>query len=146
MALMTRPWKDLGTPRWFICATRLTCNCEYTSEPSTATPVTAPISRLVLLADAAMPDRSAGTADSTEEVIGTTVVPMPMPATASATVSSAKSGFGDRTLSVQNRPAASSTQPIVIDQRGPAVSVQRPASTDATIISTVIGRKMSASR
>ena len=36
-----------------------------------------------------MPDRSAGTADSTEEVIGTTVVPMPMPASASATVSSA---------------------------------------------------------
>jgi hypothetical protein len=52
-------------------------------------PGDAPISRLVLLADAAMPDRSAGTADSTEEVIGTTVVPMPMPASASATVSSA---------------------------------------------------------
>ena len=78
--------------------------------------------------------------------IGTTVVPMPIPASASATVSTASSGFGDRTASVQNSPAASSTQPIVIDQRGPAVSVQRPASTDATIISTVIGRKMSASR
>ena len=69
--------------------TRLVCSCEYTSEPSTATPVTAPISRLVLLADAAMPERSGGTADSTEEVIGTTVVPMPMPASASATVSPA---------------------------------------------------------
>ena len=76
-----------GTPSWFICVTRLACSCEYTSEPSTATPVTAPISRLVLLADAAMPERSAGTADSTEEVIGTTVVPMPMPASASASVS-----------------------------------------------------------
>ena len=38
--------------------------------------MTAPISRLVLVADAAMPDRSAGTADSTEDVIGTTVVPV----------------------------------------------------------------------
>ena len=51
--------------------------------------MTAPISRLVLVADAAIPERSAGTADSTAEVIGTTVVPMPMPATHSATVSSA---------------------------------------------------------
>ena len=49
--------------------------------------MTAPISRLVLLADAAMPDRSGGTADSTEEVIGTTVIPMPRPASASVTVS-----------------------------------------------------------
>ena len=31
--------------------TRLTCSCEYTSEPRIATPVTAPISRLLLLAD-----------------------------------------------------------------------------------------------
>ena len=41
------------------------------------------------LADAAMPDRSGGTADIAAEVIGTTVVPMPMPASASATVSPA---------------------------------------------------------
>jgi len=54
---------------------------------SIATAVTAPISRLVLVADAAMPERSAGTAESTEEVTGTTVVPMPMPARESATIS-----------------------------------------------------------
>ena len=63
-------------------------HCEYTSEPSTATPVTAPISRLVLVADAAMPERSAGTAASTAEVMGTTVVPMPIPASPNATTSS----------------------------------------------------------
>ena len=51
-----------------------------------ATPVTAPISRLVLVAEAAMPERSGGTADSTAEVIGTTVVPMPMPASPSAVI------------------------------------------------------------
>ena len=34
----------------------------------------------------------------------------------------------------------------MIDQRGPASAVQRPASTDAPIISTVIGAKMAASR
>ena len=35
---------------------------------------------------------------------------------------------------------------MVIDQRGPATTVQRPASTDAPIISTVIGANMAASR
>jgi len=34
----------------------------------------------------------------------------------------------------------------VTDQRSPATTVQRPASTEATIIRTVIGRKTSASR
>ncbi len=45
--------------------------------PSTATPMTAPTSRLVLVAEAAIPDRSGGTADSAAEVIGTTVLPTP---------------------------------------------------------------------
>jgi len=34
----------------------------------------------------------------------------------------------------------------VIDQRGPALAVQRPASTDDAIIRMVIGRKTAASR
>jgi len=87
MALMTWPWKLAGMPRWFSREMRLACSCEYTSEPRMATPVTAPISRLVLADEAAMPDRSAGTAFSTDEVTGTTVVPMPMPARLSATIS-----------------------------------------------------------
>ena len=44
------------------------------------------------------------------------------------------------------RPPANSTQPMVIDQRGPAACVHLPASTDAAIISTVIGKKVAASR
>ena len=87
MAVKTKPRNTAGMPRWFICVARLAFSCENISEPRIATPVTAPISRLVLVADAAMPERSAGTAESTEEVIGTTVVPMPIPASASAMIS-----------------------------------------------------------
>jgi len=42
---------------------------------------------LVFEADAAIPDRSAGTAPRTDEVTGTTQVPMPMPANPSAAAS-----------------------------------------------------------
>ena len=50
--------------------------------------MTAPISRLVLVAEAAIPERSGTTALSTVAVTGTTVMPMPMPASASARLSS----------------------------------------------------------
>src|ERR1700737_2058632 len=56
MALMTSAWNWAGMPRWCSCAVRLDRSWEITSEPSTATPVTAPISRLVLAAEAAMPE------------------------------------------------------------------------------------------
>jgi hypothetical protein len=79
--------QGVGMPRWFICPTRLLRSWELTSEPSTATPVAAPTTRLVFAAEAAMPDRSAGTADMTAEVIGTTVVPIPMPARPSVAMS-----------------------------------------------------------
>jgi hypothetical protein len=52
-----------------------------------AMPVTAPNSRLVFVADAAIPDRSAGTTASTDEVTGTTQAPMPAPASPSAAAS-----------------------------------------------------------
>ena len=55
-----------------------------TRAPSTATPVTAPTSRLVLVNEAAMPERSGGTADSAEDVMGTTVAPIPIPVSARA--------------------------------------------------------------
>src|SRR5438477_441105 len=55
-----------------------------TTAPRMAMPVTAPNSRLVFVADAAIPDRSAGTAPSTDEVTGTTPVPVPRPAHPSA--------------------------------------------------------------
>jgi hypothetical protein len=74
-------------PKCGNCSVRPERSWEVTSAPRMATPVTAPISRLVLTAQAAMQDRSGGTADSTAEVIGTTVVPMPTPASPSVTVS-----------------------------------------------------------
>ena len=57
---------------------------EKTRAPRIEAPATAPISLLVLAADAAMPDRSGGTASSTAAVTGTTVMPMPTPARARA--------------------------------------------------------------
>ena len=57
---------------------------EKTRAPRMEAPATAPISLLVLAAEAAMPDRSGGTASSTAAVTGTTVMPMPMPARARA--------------------------------------------------------------
>ena len=57
---------------------------EKTRAPRIEAPATAPISRLVLAAEAAMPDRSGGTASSTAAVTGTTVMPMPTPASARA--------------------------------------------------------------
>jgi hypothetical protein len=52
----------------------------FTMDPRMATPKTAPISRLVLVADAAMPERSGGTTVSGVEVTGTSMMPNPMPA------------------------------------------------------------------
>ena len=109
-----------------------------------ATPSTAPISRLVLAADAAIPERSGGTADSAAEVIGTTVAPTPMPVTASAAASCAKRGLGLMVTAVSSRPAPNTAQPVTTDQRDPAVTVHRPASTEVRVISAVIGRKISA--
>src|ERR1700722_7298385 len=84
MAWITIDWKFGGMPRCFSRPTRLDWSWEFTSAPRIATPVTAPISRLVLVAEAAMPDRRAGTADRAAAVLGTTVVPMPMPVSARA--------------------------------------------------------------
>src|ERR1700722_4599397 len=86
-AWITMDWKFAGMPRCLSWAIRLELSRELTSAPSTATPVTAPISRLVLVAEAAIPDRSGGTADSADDVIGTTVAPMPIPVSPSAEAS-----------------------------------------------------------
>src|SRR5690348_14393452 len=100
-----------------------------------------PTSRLVLVVDAAMPERSGGTAASTEDVIGTTQVPIPIPVSARAAASHRYGGLGLSTALVHNRPPANAAQPATIDQRTPITPVQRPASSDATIIRTVMGTK-----
>ena len=95
-----------------------------------------------------MPERPGRTADSAQEVIGTTVlpIPMPMPVRASSAASRGKLGSGLMVAAVSSSPAPNVTQPADTDQRVPAVAVRRPASSAVTVISTVIGRKISAIR
>src|SRR2546427_10195573 len=88
-----------------------------TTAPRMAMPVTAPNSRLVFVADAAMPDRSAGTAPSTDEVTGTTQVPMPRPANPSAAASGREAGVGVVTTVGSSRAAADKRQPATRKQR-----------------------------
>src|SRR5215470_13693996 len=128
----------------FMLPVRLDRSCAFTSAPRIATPVTAPISRLVFVADAAMPERSGGTAVSAEDVTGTTVVPTPTPTRTRDRASGAYEGFGLRVAVVSSSPALNSRQPSRIDVPGPAAVVQRPASSAEAIISTVIGRKVRA--
>ena len=144
-AFTTMDWKLGGIPRRFSLLIDQR-SCALTSAPSTATPATAPISRLVLAADAAMPERSGGTAPSTDEVIGTTVQPMPAPVRASAPASGTNDGCGLSTALVSSSPAAKAKQPALIDQRSPAVLSYLPASTDDVIISIVMGKNASAIR
>ena len=82
---MTTAWMTAGSPSACNWPAMLVLSCPLTRAPSTATPVTAPTSRLVLVAEAAMPDRSGGTADSAADVIGTTVAPIPIPVSARET-------------------------------------------------------------
>ena len=76
-----------GTCRRIICVVRFAEDLREHERAQDRDPATVPISRLVLVADAAMPERSGGTAESTDEVTGTTVVPKPMPASASTATS-----------------------------------------------------------
>ncbi len=142
--LITIGWMLFGRPSAFRLATSAVCSLPITMAPRIATPITAPTSRLVFVVDAAMPERSAGITASTEDVIGTTQAPMPMPVSASAAASGRYGGCGLITALVQSRPPAKAAQPPTIDQRMPTDPVHRPASSEARIIKTVIGRKTSA--
>src|SRR3974377_2160663 len=95
-------------------------------------PGTAPNSRLVFVADAAIPDRSAGTAPSTDEVTGTTQVPMPAPASPSAAARGreAGGGLGAYPPFVKQQPgannrAAGTQQPAGAGHRCPSARQQR---------------------
>src|SRR5258708_31688706 len=92
--LITTDCRTLGRPRWVRLATSAVRSFPITTAPRIATPMTAPTSRLVLVVEAAMPERSGGTAASTEEVIGTTQVPMPMPVSARAPARGRDGGAG----------------------------------------------------
>src|SRR5262249_61858413 len=97
-----------------------------TTAPRMAMPVTAPNSRLVFVADAAIPDRSAGTAVSTDEGTGTTQVPMPTPAKPSAAASGREAGVGVITPVGSRTPGGESREPATPRQRGPPRVVQPP--------------------
>ena len=98
----------------------------------------------VFVAEAAMPDRSGGTAVSTDEVIGTTQAPMPIPVSARARASGRNEGVLLIVASVRISPTAKVAQPPKSDHRTPADPVHRPASRDAMIISAVMGKNTSA--
>src|SRR5262249_34309892 len=115
-----------------------------TMAPSIATPITAPTSRLVFVVDAAMPERRGGTTASTDDLIGTTQGPMPIPVSARAAASGRYGGLGLITALVHSRPPENAAQPPTIDHRMPTDPVHRPASNDAAIIKIVIGRKIMA--
>ena len=115
-----------------------------TMEPRMATPNTAPISRLVLVAEAAMPDRSGGTTVSGTDVTGTSNMPMPMPASGRTQPSVPKSTVGESTALATRMPPPARRQPIVIGQRGPMRATNGPVSADAMISPTAIGRKSTA--
>src|SRR5215470_165994 len=120
----------LGSPSALRLATSAVCSLPITMAPRIATPVTAPTSRLVSAVDAAMPDRSGGTTASTEEVIGTTQEPIPMPVRASADASGRYDGLGLITALVQTNPPAKATQPPIIEPRISKMLVHRPANRD----------------
>src|SRR5260370_5146705 len=99
-------------------------NSALTTAPRMAMPVTAPNSRLVFVADAAIPDRSAGTAPSTEEVTGTAQVPMPTPANPTAAASGREAGVGVVTTVVSSTAAANKPHPPTTRPRAPHTGVQ----------------------
>src|SRR5215469_11447767 len=63
--LITMGWMYLGRWSWVRLATSAVFSFPITMAPRIATPATAPTSRLVFVADAAMPERSGGTTAST---------------------------------------------------------------------------------
>ena len=112
--------------------------------PRTATPKTAPISRLVLVADAAMPERSGRTTVRGVDVTGTSAIPNPMPAMGNTHPSVEKSTWGPSTALVHKMPAAASTQPMVIGIRGPTLATHGPVNAEATMSPAAIGMKSTA--
>ena len=111
-----------------------------------ATPKTAPISRLVLVAEAAIPERSGRTTVSGVDVTGTRAMPNPIPAMGSTQPRVAKSTWGPRTCAGEpGCPPAASTQPIVMGIRGPDRAPPRgPVRAEAMISPAAMGMKSTA--
>ena len=124
-----------------MCRLRLVTSSPLTIEPSTATPATAPSSRLVLTAEAAIPDRAAGTTPSTEDVTATMTTPSPAPTKTRDQPNSPTPELAFSRALVTRIPTPAHTQPAAIGMPGPARATQRPLNADARIMTAAIGRK-----
>ena len=93
-AWRTRFWKLGGMPIAFSRAANPPVSLALTIAPRMATPKTAPISLLVLVAEAAIPERSGRTTVRGTEVTGTSTIPIPMPAIGSTQPSVPRSTWG----------------------------------------------------
>ncbi len=116
----------------------------FTIAPTIATPKTAPSSRLVFVAEAAIPECSRGIELNTVVVTGTSAMPKPMPAIGSDQPSWPNPTFGPSRRSTVTSPAAPSRHPVTMGARGPLRATQNPVPTEAAIIRIVIGTKSSA--
>ena len=144
-AVMTVSWNDFGIPIRFSWRTRLEISWPFTIDPSTATPATAPSSRLVLVADAAMPECWAGRAERAVEVTGTIAIPNPAPAIGSVQPRVDRPELGVRTTSVKMMPMpCEHTADSHRQSSGLTRATQRPANSEAMIIAAAIGTKSSA--
>ena len=94
--------------------------------------------------EAAIPERSAGTIESTAAVTATSARPSPKPTSASAAASAPTETDGFRSASTTKIPPPESRQPTIIGPRGPRDAVQRPAIRPATTIATAIAENWSA--
>src|ERR1700735_195389 len=116
---MTCAGKEWVMPMAFSRLIRLTVSWPLTIEPRMATPATAPSSRLVLVADAAMPECSPGTEDRADEVTGTMAMPNPIPAMASVQPTADKPACGEILKSVSKMPTPAIQQPLAMEDFGP---------------------------
>ena len=85
-AFMTSCRYSGGTFNWISRVVRKSRSLVLNRDPSAATPMTVPTSRAVVVADAAMPECLAGRADRATEVMGTTAMPNPTPASSSENI------------------------------------------------------------
>ena len=96
------------------------------------------------MVDAAIPDRSAGTIESTAAVTATSASPSPNPTTASAAASGPTETSGASSALTPSMPPPASRHPPHMGRRGPRVPVHTPATRPATTIATAMATNWSA--
>ena len=120
-AFRTSDRKIDGTPRSPSLLLSSPTSRWLTTAPRIATARTPPSWRLVLMVDAAIPDRSAGTIESTAAVTATSASPSPNPTTASAAASGPTETSGASSALTPSMPPPASRHPPHMGRRGPRV-------------------------